>query len=108
MTGSKKCAPGCTCGRHFKPRPSPEEVERLRSMAANRLGAKSSDEHRRKISAALTGRPLSVEHRRKVAAINADPELLKQKAKARKSRRKTPETYRQVHKRLVCDRGLGE
>jgi hypothetical protein len=112
----KKCAPGCVCGKHFRARcqpgctcwrhnPSPKELARLRSMAGNRLGQKYSDEHRRKISAALTGKPLSAEHRRKVAAINADPELVEKKARARKARRRPPETYRQVHKRLVCDRG---
>ncbi len=114
---TKKCEPGCTCGKHsrihctgpgctcHRHRPSEATKARLRGMAANRLGAKSTDEHRRRISAALTGRPLSDEHRAKMAAINADPELLKKKAKSRKARRKTPETYRQVHKRLYSDRG---
>lgn len=97
-----KCLPGCTCWRH---NPSPAEVARLRAMSANRLGKRSSDEHRRRISQAHTGKPLSEEHRRKVAAINADPELSKRKAESRKARRKPPETHRQVHKRLVRDRG---
>lgn len=97
-----KCVPGCTCWRHS---PSPREVERLRAMSANRLGAKSSAEHRRRISQALTGRPLSEEHRRKMAAVNADPVLLERKSKSRKARRRPPETHRQVHRRLVLDRG---
>ena len=73
-------------------------------MAGNRLGAKSSDEHRRKISEALTGKPLSAEHRTKMA-VNADPELLKRKAATRKKRRRAPETHRAVHRRLYADRG---
>lgn len=97
-----KCEPGCTCWRHT---PSPAEVARLREMSANRLGAKSSDEHRLKISTALTGRPLSEKHRRKMAVVNADPALLRKKARSRKALRRAAETHRQVHKRLVIDRG---
>lgn len=101
MKGSK-CQPNCPCGLH---RQSPEALARLRSMAGNRLGAKSSDEHRRKISEALTGKPLSAEHRTKMAEVNADPELLKRKAATRKKRRRAPETHRAVHRRLYADRG---
>lgn len=97
-----KCAPGCACWRH---NPSPAEVARLREMSRNRLGTKSSEEHRRKISEALTGRLLSDEHRAKVAAVNADPELNRRKAAVRRARLGVPETHRQVHKRLVRERG---
>ena len=97
-----KCGPGCTCGLH---RMSPERLAWLRANAGNRRGVKQSKEHRQRISAALTGRPLSDEHRRKVAEVNADPVLLKRKAESRKALRKTPVTHRQVHKRLVTDRG---
>lgn len=97
-----KCEPGCTCWRH---NPSPEMIAKLQSMADNRKGARSTDEHRRKISTALTGRLLSDDHRRKMATVNADPALLKQKAESRKALRQTAATHRQVHKRLVSDRG---
>lgn len=97
-----RCEPGCTCKRHT---PSEADLARLRSMAGNSKGRKLSDEQRRKMSVARIGKPLSEAHRARVAATNADPELKKRKAAARKARRKTPETYRQVHKRLVCDKG---
>lgn len=97
-----KCKPGCTCRRHSPP---PGRGKHLPAMSSNRLGSQNSDEHRLKISAALTGRSLSDEHRRKVNAINADPVLIKAKARSRKSRRKPAETHRQMHKRLVLDRG---
>lgn len=77
----------------------------LREMSRNRLGVKMPPEHRRKISEALNGRRLSDEHRQKVAAVNADPALSRKKAEARKLRRKTAATHRQVHKRLFRDKG---
>lgn len=97
-----RCAPGCSCGRH---NPSPEEVERLRSLCANRVGRKNSEEHRRNQSAALTGRQFSEAHLRKIAEVNADPELLKVKRASRIAQRKPPESHRAVHKRLITDRG---
>lgn len=114
--GVTKCGPGCTCGKHTRAKcvpgctcwrhnPSPEMVAKLREMSGNRRGARHSEEHRRRISLALTGKPLSDEHRQKMAAVNADRELLKKKSESRKARRKPPETHRQVHKRLVRDRG---
>ncbi len=40
-----------------------------------------------------------------MAVVNANPDLLAQKAESRKALRNAPETHRQVHKRLVCDKG---
>jgi hypothetical protein len=112
----EKCAAGCTCGRHKRAkcpagctcglhRMTPERLARLRSNANNRLGTKMPEDHRRKISTALTGRPLSEEHRQKLVAINSDPELKRRRAAKRKLLRTAPETHRQMHKRLVIDRG---
>lgn len=97
-----RCIPGCTCGRH---NPSPKEVERLRSMAANRLGAKSTLEHRMNQSKALTGRKFSEAHLRKICEVNANPELNQIKRETRRARLQPPETHRAVHKRLVARRG---
>jgi hypothetical protein len=110
------CPPGCTCGRHSRARclpgctckrhnPSPQAIARLRSMSANRLGAKSSEEHCRKIASALTGRPLSEEHRAKIAALQSDPIHMKKRSAARKAKRKPAETWGAMHARIRLDNG---
>lgn len=122
----RKCAPGCSCGHHtpfsekrlhnisIGKRTSvkwndfvhgEQNRAHLRQLADRNRGRLQTEEQRRKISERLRGRALSEEHRRKVSEANRNPELKAQRRVARIARRKPPETYRQVHKRLVTDRG---
>jgi hypothetical protein len=122
-----KCKPGCTCGLHrphsvehrrkiseaHKGKVLSEEhrrknAEHLRRLAAKKRGRAHSAEHRRKISKALKGKPLSEEHRRKTAEGTRNPELKARRRAARIARRTPAESHRQVHKRLVVDRGAAK
>jgi hypothetical protein len=108
----RKCQPGCTCGHHTAFSPQRREFlhgeknkAHLRQLAAQHNGQTYSEEHRRNISEGLRGKPLSEEHRRKISEISRDPAMKARRRAARIARRKPPETYRQVHKRLLTDRG---